>query len=689
MSLSIISPSNLEKENQSLYSIFDSIAKNQSMIFNSGAGAGKTYALIESLKYVISKYGKKLKEHNQKIICITYTNVATEEIKERLGNTELVLISTIHERIWGLIKGYKKELMQIHKEKLNEDISSFEKMLEENHKYQELGSEEKERFIKLMLDNKDLFHQNYSESAKEFRNIFQLILEGFHGMLSNVADFKKIVSIIYKIDDYARCCESIELKKSEYKRVVYNPAFNRDSLHKMRISHDTLLEYGLKIIENYDLLKQIIIDKYPYVFIDEYQDTDEKVVVTMNYLQNYAKVISHNFFIGYFGDTAQNIYTKGVGRYITELHSNLIPIDKEFNRRSTIEIIELINRIRNDGYKQVSIYDDCAGGNVGFYTGNQNDINNFVNKYKIKWRINEVNRMHCFVLTNETVAKYSGFENIYNTFKQTKKYSGINFEQLNTELLSNDQLKLGEIPSLIFKIVKLKNNLNSGQTPIINILQKSIYEGMNVSDIRRLIKTLKKNEGMTLGEYIKSISLSYLIEKGGEYKELINSVFDFEKVSFELFKEHLINKLFPNILEGEQEIANETINKVLDINLSEYESWYKYILNIHNGEIVYHTYHGTKGLEFENVIIIMGNSFGRINDYFKFFFENYSDSQTLVDSKKDKFEQIKNLLYVSCSRAIKNLRILYIDDITDFKSNIEKIFGQIDQFNNAEKDLFV
>ncbi|MNP46568.1 hypothetical protein D3C76_1405760 [compost metagenome] len=117
--------------------------------------------------------------------------------------------------------------------------------------------------------------------------------------------------------------------------------------------------------------------------------------------------------------------------------------------------------------------------------------------------------------------------------------------------------------------------------------------------------------------------------------------------------------------------------------MDEYDLWYRYILNKHKDSVIYHTYHGTKGLEFDNVIIIMENAFGRTKDYFNLFFESYLRSQTLEADNKHKFEQIQNLLYVSCSRAIKNLRILYVDDITSFSSNIEIIFGQTHQFRET------
>lgn len=75
----------------------------KSFRFNAGAGAGKTYALIETLKYVTRN---KIAATNspQKVACITYTNVAVNEIKNRLGNSDKVHVSTIHEMLWDIIK---------------------------------------------------------------------------------------------------------------------------------------------------------------------------------------------------------------------------------------------------------------------------------------------------------------------------------------------------------------------------------------------------------------------------------------------------------------------------------------------------------------------------------------------------------------------------------------------------------
>jgi len=687
MSLSIISPANLESENEILNEIFKSIDNNRSIIFNSGAGAGKTYALIESLKYVIRNYEKKLKKHNQKIICITYTNIATKEVKERLGNTDLVLVSTIHERIWDLIKDYQKELVEIHKEKLCEEISKLEEKLrtgKEYKKYQELDGNKKERLKKIMLEYKELFFQNYNAKAADFKKVFHTVLDEFPEMLKNVSHFRKTVNIIYKIDQFYQCYENINQRNKEYKNLEYNSNYNHDRLHKMQISHDTLLEYGLSIIRKYDLLKQIIIDQYPFVFIDEYQDSDEKIVLLMSYLENYSKKIGHKWFIGYFGDSAQNIYDDGVGGRVTDIHTGLDSINKEFNRRSTKEIIEVINKLRSDNIEQISIYDDCVGGSVGFYKGTQEDVEDFIESYINEWEITQKNKLHCLVLTNKLVADYSGFKNLYETFTETDKYSGMNYSQLNTELLSDDSSKLGDIPKLLFNINRLYNDLSNKKTPVIDVSpNESLFEDMNIKELRELIIQLEQINGKTLEEYIKSIETHYSKVNNEKFRIIIDWLFGFKNITSEIFENYLIEKLFDNISDNDLERAKTTIKRLLKIEMSEYQLWYKFITNKSEDEkVIYHTYHGTKGREFDNVIIIMGNSFGRTKNYFNFYFKNLIDPNALGDDDKQKYEKIQNLLYVSCSRAIKNLRILYLDDTTDFELGIERIFGRVDSFSD-------
>lgn len=685
-----ISKANEEKEKKIQEKINSYIDSSKSLVFHSGAGAGKTYALVESLKYIINNYGSSLSRHNQKILCITYTNVAADEMRERLGASQLVKISTIHERIWELIKEYKTQLIEIHKEKLLDKISIIEEK-RNNHDdfktYRVLSEEEKEAFQQIMLKQKDIYYKLYKAKAKEVENVFNPILIDFQELLSNKRNFRKIVDAIYEISDYKNCLRKINNGHKGYQDVIYNSNYNSDRLHKMQISHDTVLEYGLKLIQNYDLVKQIIIDQYPYILIDEYQDTSENVVKIMSCLSEYASKLNRKFFVGYFGDPVQSIYDDGVGNYLEEFHSNLKTVKKLFNRRSCIEIIEVTNKIRMDEIIQESIYDDATGGSVKFYYGIQDDVNTFIQKYLEEWD----NSINCFFLTHKTVSYYSGFSDIYECFRKTKKYL-VNYNQLTTELLSNDPTKLADVFRVIHNIVRFIEHLKSGDTPILEIYNDiSFYKEITFKQLQDVLHLLKQIKGTSLGDYIKSISKVYQSNENTKLRKIIDHTIGLENITYESFHHFLLKELFPNIEDDELEEANQSLAKLLSINISSYKNWFQYIQRSNKDfdKVNYHTYHSTKGLEFSNVLIIMDNNFNRQKDFFSFYFKNYNNTENLDDKEMRKFEKARNLLYVACSRAIKNLRILYLDDISEIEENVTEIFGTPQKFNKSKEPVYL
>ena len=103
------------------------------------------------------------------------------------------------------------------------------------------------------------------------------------------------------------------------------------------------------------------------------------------------------------------------------------------------------------------------------------------------------------------------------------------------------------------------------------------------------------------------------------------------------------------------------------MTISEYIKWFEFVNRVEKQDIIYHTYHGTKGLEFDNVLVIMENKFGKETNKFSNFFSNPNSGD----------ENTKNLLYVACSRARKNLKIFYLVDVSSFRNGIESIFGNI------------
>ena len=87
------------------------IEQRKSFILDAGAGSGKTSSLVEALSYLISSgIGSKLARNSQRIACITFTNVAKDQVVERTGGSPLLHVSTIHDFLWTLIRHHQNAL---------------------------------------------------------------------------------------------------------------------------------------------------------------------------------------------------------------------------------------------------------------------------------------------------------------------------------------------------------------------------------------------------------------------------------------------------------------------------------------------------------------------------------------------------------------------------------------------------
>ncbi|MDP1771304.1 MAG: AAA family ATPase [Methylobacter sp.] len=99
-----------EASEKALREMFQAINEDKCFRLEAGAGAGKTYSLIEALKFLISNKYLTYSQKGQQIACITYTNVAKDEIKDRTDNHPVVFTDTIHGFCWSLLQGLQKEL---------------------------------------------------------------------------------------------------------------------------------------------------------------------------------------------------------------------------------------------------------------------------------------------------------------------------------------------------------------------------------------------------------------------------------------------------------------------------------------------------------------------------------------------------------------------------------------------------
>lgn len=685
-----ISDTNRIKEQQIIDQIGQCIDDGFSWIFNAGAGSGKTYALVQSLKMLLDKKGPQFYIHGQKVLCITYTNAAADEIKERLGNTPLVLVSTIHERMWEIIGPYKDQLIKLHRTKLREAIIEKKEQLQEQswaQAYRNLSEQQKNELLKKINSEhvRDVFFQVCNSKAQTVRAAFPEIAEEFPGLMKNIGNFTKIIRCLCSINSLAKALD--KTKRKTCPKVKYDPRLNTDRLSKMLISHDTLLEYSYLLISRNERLKQIICDKYPAVFVDEFQDTNPMVVKTISSIHHHALKIGHSFLVGYYGDIRQNIYDRGVGAKIFQLHKGLTPIQKEFNRRSSPKIIGVANLIRNDGLIQQSIYEKFPTSEVLCEVCPATARDEIVEKLCDRWKISIDNPLHCFELTNELVAKKSGFEDIYDFFKNCRYYKrGRNYELLRDHLLAQDETKLGDVQKLLFRLLDFKKKVQNDKTSINNLLQISrvhpdTKSKFNIINIRALVDKLHSLSGETLASYLEKLFEFYQL--GDDlYDECIRYTIAEEIDSLVSLKQYMLECLFVNaddavLTDLELQDSSTSIDNFLNIKMDIFECWYDFINRTDKkSDIIYHTFHSTKGLEFDNVLILLTKKFGRDKEYFSSLLKTFPEK---IDAKYDSTEigAARNLFYVAVTRATKKLCVAYLADEQEQLSDVELQLGSI------------
>lgn len=667
----------------------------RSWAFDAGAGAGKTYALVQSLKLLLDRQGMAFSEHGQKILCITYTNAAANEIKARLRNAPLVLISTIHERLWDIIAPYRRELLRLHQRKLKEEITAKQKELREKawgQSFRDLTSEQKTMF-KAYIHTSEFrtrFYQAYDVNAAAFRATFSDIAEIYPVMMRNIANFKKVVQSIYSINDFSNALD--RTSKRDCPSVTYDPRLNSDRLAKMHISHDTLLEYAYEIVKKNDRLKQIICDQYPVILVDEFQDTNELVIKTIANVDRYSKKIGHPFLAGYYGDIRQNIYDAGVGFRLFRLHPGLTHVEKTFNRRSSPKIIHVANGIRNDGLKQKSIYTEFPESEVLSCVCPFDAHDSIIEELRQRWNISINEPLHCFELTNELVANESGFESIFSFFKESRYYrQGRNFDLLRDHVLSQDETKLNDVAKILFHLLDFHKKTHSDNTKLSEILQigrlkSEIRNQINITNVRTLTQKLRSLSGDTLEVYLEQLLGLYhmgdiLYDECVHYAitEEINSVP--ELISY--IQDHLFsNSGDATLTEDDLEQDRSSIQGFLRISMDVFYRWYDFISgNNTPGEVIYHTFHSTKGQEFDQVLVFMTSRFGRDAHYFSDLLDTFASS---APAKNDspKVGAARNLFYVAVTRAIKNLCVVYLVEDQENATNIATILKSI--FENVE-----
>ncbi len=537
--------------------VFECIKNKESFVLDAGAGSGKTWTLVQALNYILETKSKELKNNGQKIVCITYTNIAKDEIIERTEHNELIHVSTIHDFLWGCIKRFQSVLKVKFLELLEEKLAKEQEALSKLTTRSVIGREKSELKI-------------------------------------------------------ARYKEAIENLNSKTIKINYD---NFPNYKKGKFSHDALIVIAEKIFSSYPKIRKIITDTYPIIFVDEYQDTQEKTItILLNHLKG-----KQDFTLGFFGDNRQQIYDTGIGEIPTE--HNLKLIQKTENYRSSKEVIELLNKIRSD-IQQYQPPTNTRKGEILFF--HKSDTTNFsaklfIEQYlKDKWKLYSVDDVKILYLTHRFIAKENEYEELYQIHSK------------NADVLT-------------------KNKDNRGMSPHTDYLV----------DIEEIATLFKENK---IQQLLKKISFEIrTFESKKKLNELLKNLIDIRttKKIKEVIDYVAKNKILAPTekmknYDLEDEEKREFCEKLMAIDYSQFIRLYQ----VQQDNTPFSTKHNTKGDEFNNVLVIVDdNSWKQSYNFDDYFSNNLANEQ--------RHNRTSNLFYVVCSRAKNNLAIVCVSHLSN------------------------
>lgn len=653
----------MDSEITALEQVFNCIKERQNFVLQGGAGSGKTESLKRVIEYISSKYP------GGKIACITHTNLAVDEIKSRVDDE--YTISTIHSFLNDLIKNYKKNLHEVISEIFKLKIVESTEHEDYKKSYGKYASSL--HIIKGETISKVVGKREYDKDALEYNNKLNTNIESLNDEIERI------------------------IKEKDYNDVRYNET-RFDSFSDLSFGHDSLLQMTSLLFEKFPLLSKILQDKYDFIFVDEYQDTNKAIVdIFLNKIPTDSKTT-----IGLFGDSMQGIYDDGIGEVVVYINSGLLKkVEKEDNYRCSEQVIEFINQLRNDGLKQEVAFKTKNGivetindrqGEVklyySIYDGSRTASGNPQNKEEYLQYLNSVIKQVVegnkgykkLMLTNKSIASEVGFENLYNVFND--RYVDVK-DEIEKDLARLQLLDLAELS----KAYSAKN-----YNFVITELKKAEFLITTVEDKKKISSILDEIVASEHGamELLEIAFENKLLKKSDSYNSYIN-----RKESFlsDLRKDEFY-PTFKSQYDSGQNTFARMVKEIKDLNeevFKEYLSLYKkerfyndlfsrkikfkeiinYISYL-NEETAYITMHKTKGSGIKNVMVVL-------DEYF--WYQKYKFNTIFNPKEPDVEKKLYNqkLFYVACSRAIEKLICIKViaaeekDDLLSYFTNHEEI----------------
>ncbi|WP_008316216.1 UvrD-helicase domain-containing protein [Leptolyngbya sp. PCC 6406] len=317
-----------------------SVPIEQHFKVSAGPGAGKTRWLVNHIKNILhhsTRLGK-----TRKIVCITYTNVAIEIILNRLGETaERIEVSTIHSFLYRHV------------------IKPFGSLISDEYGLNIKDIDGHDDHVVSLSKVNDWIKSDYRSLGYLFSDLSLTAyhLENLQWILKNNPQNSLKISVTKRKGQYSQNGRSFSFisDTKQEKLINYKKQYWRAGI----IHHDDVLFFSFELIKRYPFILTVLRAKFPYFFVDEFQDTNP---IQTKILEQIGQ---EETIVGIIGDKAQSIYNfQGADPLQLSLFTleGIAEYQILENYRSTDKIVDFLNCIRLD-LQQVKPGQNGNGGN--------------------------------------------------------------------------------------------------------------------------------------------------------------------------------------------------------------------------------------------------------------------------------------------------------------------------------------
>ena len=575
------------------------------LLILAGAGSGKTRVLTTKIAYLIEECGIS----PFSILAITFTNKAAKEMKDRVFNligmkAKGIQISTFHSFGVRILTDYYERL-------------GYEK------NFIIMDADDSLSIIKKILKNKGLDPKSYNPN----------------GIRNQISSCKNEMITPEKYSKFAL---------GDYEQVVYETykEYEKTLKDNNAVDFDDLLLLPIKLFkENKDVLEKYQ-ERYQYVLIDEYQDTNEtQYIMSKLIAQKYKNICC-------VGDVDQSIYSFRGANY-----RNILNFEKDYpetkvikleqNYRSTTTILDAANDVikNNKDRKEKVLWSNKGKGDLIDYYQAFNGIDEaqYVSR-EIKKLVNEgIEYKDIAVLYRTNAQSHTIEEELLKDSIPYRIVGGVGFYSRREikDLLAYLRLIYNSKDNVsLLRVINVPKR-GIGNKTISNLIEKANATGKSIYDsiesgkelaFKEMIESLKKqSETLTITELVDRILDVTGIKAEYESEKTLDA--DIRLENLEELK--TVTRTFEE-REGIVSLEDFLLEVSLVTDVNEYDT--------DPNKVSLMTVHSVKGLEYAYVFIVglEEGLFPHINSILN----------------GNELEEERRLMYVAITRAKEKLYLV-------------------------------